>query len=208
MSAKGKALAGIVAVLFIALVVWTVRTIPEAPDRSDPEPSTHVMSYEGNTIREEKDGRKIWALTAEHIQMDLDTKNADMTGITGHFYAEDGRVVDVKASKAHYDAKTKDVTIEDGLAITTSDGASLKSEQLIWTAASGTLTAKGDAYIAKDDMQAKGGSIASTNGFREITMEDHVYIVKGDMQAAGDRLESSDNLQKIKLIGHAHIQKG
>ena len=114
MSTKGKVIAGLVGVVFIALVVWTVQTIPEAPAQPEPS-STRVMSYDGNTISEEKDGRKIWELTAEHIEMDLDSKDATLTGVTGHFYAEDGRTVDVQAAKGHYTAASRDVTIEDGL---------------------------------------------------------------------------------------------
>lgn len=208
MSRKGKILTGIGIVLFLALVVWAVRSVPGAPPAQQNTDPSHVMSYDGNTISEEKNGRKLWELTADHIEMDMDTKNASMTGITGHFYEDDGRVVDVTAQKASYDAQTKNVTIEGGIAITTSDGAALKSDQLFWIADDETLTAKGNAYVAKDDMQASGGSISSSNGFKKIEIDDHVYIVKGDMQATGDKLESDDGIEKIRLIGHAHITKG
>jgi len=207
MSTKAKILAGIVAVLFLALVVWTVQTIPQGTEQTQNEAAKRVMTYDGNTISEEKDGHKIWELTAEHIEMDLDTKSATLTGVTGHFYAADGRVVDVQAAKGHYDAESRDVTIEDGLAITTSDGASLKSEQLLWTSATETLTAQGDAYVARDDMQAQGASIASTNGFKQFTIEGPLYITKGDMQATGDHLATNEDGTRFTLTGHAHIQK-
>ncbi len=206
MSTKGKVIAGLVGVVFIALVVWTVQTIPEAPAQPEPS-STRVMSYDGNTISEEKDGRKIWELTAEHIEMDLDSKDATLTGVTGHFYAEDGRTVDVQAAKGHYTAASRDVTIEDGLHVTTSDGAALQCEKMLWAAATETLTAQGNAQVQRDDMQAQGVSIASTNGFKQFTIEGPLTITKGDMRATGDHLATNEDGTRFTLTGHAHIEK-
>ena len=208
MSRKGKALAAVITLLFIGLVVWTVRSIPTGHLPMQTTDDSRVMSYDGNTISEEKDGRKIWELTAQHIEMNLDTKDATMTGITRHFYAEDGRVVDVKAEKASYDAATKDVKIEDGIEITTSDGASMKSDELLWTAAEDMLTAQGNVYMAKDDMQASGDSITSKDGFNQLTLTGNAYITKADMEASGSSITSEDGLKQFTIEGPVHVSKG
>ena len=79
MNKKGKALIGILVVLLVALIVWAVRTVP-APPASPGQPQT-MMKYDGNTIKEEKDGRVIWELSAEQIDMDTKTQDASLTNI-------------------------------------------------------------------------------------------------------------------------------
>ena len=135
MNGKQKALVALGLLLFVCLVVWAVRTVPETPQvNKDQNDGPKVMSYDNNTISEEKDGVKIWDLTADHIDVDIDTRNAEMTGITGHFYQQDGRSAEVKADHASYDNTSKDIEIDGNVIITTSDGAELTSDQLLWTA--------------------------------------------------------------------------
>ena len=64
MSRKGKAWAALGVFLFACVVIWAVRTVPQAPQKPQLEDGPKVMSYDNNTISEEKDGRKIWELTS------------------------------------------------------------------------------------------------------------------------------------------------
>ena len=71
MSKKAKTLVVLIGAAVIILIVWTVSTIPEPPPATPPEPPGSTMSYDGNTLSEEKNGRKIWDLTADHIDVDV-----------------------------------------------------------------------------------------------------------------------------------------
>lgn len=166
--------------VFAGLVVWAVATVPEIPAKPDaPAENGKVMSYDGNEISEEKNGKKIWDLTAEHIEVNIETRDAVLENLRGHFYAEDGRVVEVKAAKGTYAEATKDIVISGNVEVTNSDGAKLTSDELRWEAQKEILAAVGSAKAVKDDMLA-----------------------------TGDRIESSDGFNKIKISGKAHLRKG
>lgn len=165
--------------LLVGGAVWVVLTVPPAPDKTDFDKNGTVISYDGNEISEEKDGRKIWDLTAEHIDVDVESHKTTMQNLTGHFYAPDGRVTEIKADKGDYDEKSRDVIITGNVDIKNSDGAALSSKELRWQAKEEMLIALGDVRATKDDMRAEG-----------------------------DRMESSDGFNKIKIIGKAHIIKG
>ena len=177
MSIRAKALAAVIAVLAAGLVVWAVATVPDAP-KIVPQPENKTMSYDGNTISEEKNGRKIWELTSEHIEVDVDTQDVTMQGITGHFYAEDGKVAELKAESGVYGGKSKDIKLTGGIVVTYSDGAILVSKEMEWKSQEEILTALGD-----------------------------VKSVREDLLITADKIESSDSFNKVKAVGHAHLEK-
>ena len=179
MSRKGKLWAALGVLLFVCVVIWAVRTAPQPPQKAPVEDGPKVMSYDNNTISEEKDGKKIWELTSESMTVDVDTKNVELTGLSGKFYEEDGRVVSVTAAHGTYDNKTKDIQVAGDVTIETRDGAALTCGKLLWTEAEGKLTAAEDAYIKQDDMQARADRIESTNGFSHFKAIGKAHIVKG-----------------------------
>lgn len=173
----------ILLVLFLmaatGLIVWAVTTVPAPQETQVQTSDSKVMSFDGNTISEEKDGRKIWELTADHIEVDADTQNVKLENVVGHFYMQDGRTVDVQADTGGYDNETKDISISGSVAITTSDGAKLASDELKWTGKESMLAAIGHATVSKDDMQANGNRIESTDGFNKIKIIGKAHLVKG-----------------------------
>ena len=177
MNNKAKALVAGIAMLAVGLIVWAVATVPEVP-KEVPQPEKKVMSYDGNTISEDKNGRKLWELTSEHIEVDVDTQDVTMQGITGHFYAEDGKVAELKADSGVYGGKTRDVKLTGNIIITYSDGAILTSKELDWKNKEEILTALGD-----------------------------VKSVREDLLITADKIESSESFNKVKAIGHAHLER-
>lgn len=178
MTKRNKIIAAIIAVAVIALVAWTVLSIPQPPT-GDQEKKNLTMSYDGNTISEEKNGRKIWEITAEHITVAVDTNDATFENVTGTFYQEDGRSLTVTAEKGNYVKKTNDIKLTGDIFIKTSDGATLKSDELDWSGAEEKLSAVGNAKVTKDDMRANGDRIESTNGFARFKIIGHAHIDKG-----------------------------
>lgn len=174
---RARLLTGAAVAASAALVVWAVSTVPEAP-QVVPEPERKVMSYEGNTLSEEKNGRKLWDLTSENIEVDVDTQDMKLTGITGHFYAEDGKTAELKAKSGVYNGRSKDVKLNDDIIITYSDGAVLTGKEMEWKNEAELLIVSGD-----------------------------VKATKGDALLTADKLEASESFNKIKAMGHAHIER-
>jgi hypothetical protein len=208
MSKKAKTLAVLIGAAVIILIVWTVSTIPEPPPATPPEPPGSTMSYDGNTLSEEKNGRKIWDLTADHIDVDVNTQNVKMENLKGHFYQEDGRVVEVTAKEGTYTAESHDVEIKGEVQISLSDGGKLTSDSLMWSNKEGKLSAIGNVTAEKENMKATGDRVESTDGFSELKIIGNATAQKDDMQAKGDCIESTDGFSKLKITGHAHIDKG
>ena len=113
-----------------------------------------------------------------HIDVDIDSRNAELTGLTGHFYQKDGRSAEVKADHGSYDNETKDIKIDGNVQITTSDGAELTSDELLWTAEQGMLSAIGQAKVSNDTIRAWGERIDSTDGFNKIKISGKAHIEK------------------------------
>jgi hypothetical protein len=177
--ARNKWIYGGGAVLLTGLIIWAVADLPEIPTQTDEPSGPRIMSYADNTLSEERDGRTIWKMTAEKVNVDIDTNNTSMVKIDGTFYSDDGRTLTLKADEGRMDSKTRDVVLSGAIEATTSDGAHLRAKEVKWTAAEGKLSAEGDAEFVRDDIRA-----------------------------TGDRIVSTDNFQQVSVIGNAHIEKG
>lgn len=180
MNKKVKAIIGVVLIILVCLIVWAVRSVPQKPDDESVQVNT-VMKYDGNTIREEKDGKVIWELTADEITMDNNTQNAEMKNIRAHYFGDDGKEVKLTAPHGLYENGNRNIKLDGGVKGTTNDGAELVSKELLWDAKGSKMVATGDVSIARES--------------------EH-------MKAKGDKIESSNSFQKFKITGKAHIEKG
>lgn len=142
------------------------------------EPAT-TMSYVGNSIIEEKDGKKLWELAAETIEIDANTKNIMLKNIKGTFYQDNGGKIDITAPIATMDNKTKDIAMSGKVKAIASDGATFVAEETRWLGKEQLFYGVGDVLVTKDDTVM-----------------------------SGDKIESDKNMVKIKVSGHAKILKG
>lgn len=179
MSSKMKIMAVIGIIALVGLVYWVIQQErqPEKPDTQDNESIN--MSYIGNTISEEKDGKKVWELTAEFIEIDPETKNTVLKNIKGTFYQDNGETVTLTAPKAIYDVNNRNITITEKVKATTDKGATLDADQVIWDSKNEKLLGEGA-----------------------------IKITQGDTVITGDKMESNNGISKIKVMGNAHIVKG
>jgi len=174
-----KYLYGGAAAFLILLIVWAISTAPQPPTSSEVSDAPRIMSYENNTLSEERDGRTVWTLTAQQMTVDIDTQDTSMQGIEGTFYSEDGRTLTLHADEGHMDHETRDVVLTGSVNAAMSDGASLMANELKWTSTEGTLTATGDAQVERDDLRATGDRIMSMDEFRQFRIEGNARIEKG-----------------------------
>ncbi len=182
MSKKGKALVAISSVLLIILIVWAVTNIPEVPTEVRVPLDKRVVNFDGNTISEEKDGRILWTINAENIEMDVDTKDASLTNVKAVFNFEDGRTVELKAPKAVFIDKTHHLTITEGIEGKSSDGGKFSCQEIEWLSEEDMLAMKGDAKLEyeKDKLKASADRIESTNGFKKFKATGKAHFEKGN----------------------------
>ena len=149
MTKTHKILIGIVVAALAALCYWTVHTVPQPADDASPL-EKRVMTYNGNTITEEKDGRKLWELTAESMEVDIDTQDASITNMDAKFYTEDG--AHLRADRLEWKAK------ENQLA----------------------LIGNAELQRDSDAVKAKGDRIESLDGFNKFKIIGHAHLEKGN----------------------------
>ncbi|WP_027406027.1 LPS export ABC transporter periplasmic protein LptC [Anaerovibrio sp. RM50] len=181
MNKMGKVLAGVFAVLLVILIVWAVNGIPEPPEGDGQDPSQRVVNFDGNTISEEKDGKVIWTVTAEKMEMDIDTKDVALVNVKVTYNYNDGQTLELKAPKAIYQEKTHHLEVTDGVEGESSDGGKFSCKEVEWLPDKDMLAMKGEARIEYE--------------------KEHV-------KASGDRIESTNGFKKFRIIGKAHLEKG
>lgn len=150
---------------------------PTAPVAVVEDVST--LSYVGNSIKEEKDGKPLWELGAETIEVDVITKNMKLNNIKGVFYQTNGGKVDITAPEAVIDSKTKEIVMTGKVQVKASDGTTFTAEQTRWSGQEERFYGTG-----------------------------HVLLTKEDTVMTGDNIESDADMAKIKVYGHAKIVKG
>ena len=179
MDTKWKILLSVLGVAFVCLVVWVVMTTPESPPIFDKVEPPTTMEYVGNTISEERNGVKIWELTAEKAIVDIKTQNAELRNLVGHFYQADGKSIELRAKYGIFDNSNKNVHVEGDVTVTTEDGAKLTSGKLDWINNDSMLIATEKVKIAKDDIRASGDRAESSDGFRNFKLKGRAHIIKG-----------------------------
>ena len=179
MENKFKILLVALGIAFIGLVVWVVKTTPDEPPPVEKVEPPKTVEYEGNTISEEKDGVKIWELTADKFTIGIATNIAEMQNIVGHFYQQDGRTIELHADTGTYYGENKNVHLKGHVIVTTSEGAKLTSDNLEWSSVDEIITATDKVKITRDDVFMSGDKAESKDGFRHFKLQGRVHIIKG-----------------------------
>ena len=70
------------------------------------------------------------------------------------------------------DSATRNIVLTGSIEATTSDGASLRAQELKWTSAEGVLTAEGDAEITRDDIRARATASRAPMNSRGLRLQE------------------------------------
>ncbi len=178
-----KQIIGLIAAVIIAVtgvLYWAFSEEIHLPDQNQKaEEKPMAMSYAGNTLSEEKDGKKIWDLTAETIEIDPVTKNTVLKNIQGIFYQENGQTVTLTAPQAIFDNKTRDITISDQVNAKTSDGATFQAKTVFWQGEKQLFLGEGNVIVTREDTVLTGDKLESDAGFIKVKVTGNAHIVKG-----------------------------
>lgn len=181
MNKKNYMLIAAVLIMLIAGIYYILKdedpSQPPAQATNTDQPAN--MSYSGNSIVEEQDGKRLWELGAETIEIDPNTKQAKIKNLKGVFYQDNGGKLEIVALQAFYDTKTRDIVMNGQIKAVSTDGAIFTAENARWT-----------------------GSDRRIYGSGGIT------VIRDDTVITGDRVESDANMQKVKVEGNARIRKG
>ena len=175
---NNKKLIAIVAAIVLALIGLIVYIMKDSSDVGTTQNQNgQLVNFQGADLQEEKDGKLVWALSAEKIEYDPRTKAIVLTNLKGLFYQDDITTT-ITAPHAVLTGDRNSLDIDQGVTATNTDGVEFKTDALHFDNKTKTLTSK---------------SVFTYNG-KDITLP-------------GDKLEGNMSLKKIKAIGNAKLTK-
>ena len=173
---NNKKLIAIVAAIVLALIGLIVYIMKDSNEvNTTQNPSGQLVNFQG--AEEEKDGKLVWALSAEKIEYDPRTKAIVLTNLKGLFYQDDVTTT-ITAPHAVLTGDRNSLDIDQGVTATNTEGAEFKTEALHFDNKTKTLTSKS----------------AFTYNSKDVTL-------------TGDKLEGNMSLKIIKAIGNAKLTK-
>lgn len=165
------------AVLLLGGIAWTVLTIPEPPEESS-DAAPPVMEYQTSVLSEERDGRMLWELRADSMQMDVGTQVTSLIRPVARYYQADGSVLTLTAPEGSYSNLTQNVLLSGGVQATMTDGSELLSESLAWVAGEDRLVATGQAVFRRTDLEVRGDKIEARQAFSVFRAEGNAQVKK------------------------------
>jgi len=152
---------------------------PAQPEQAAAMEQISTMSYVGNSIIEEKDGKPLWEIGAENIEIDVQTRNIRLKNLKGKFYQKNGGKIDITASDAMIDSKSKDLVMTGKVQATASDGTAFTADETRWSGQSERFYGSGNVLLTKDDTIMTGDNIESDADMAKIKVYGHAKIIKG-----------------------------
>ncbi|EGO62926.1 LPS export ABC transporter periplasmic protein LptC [Acetonema longum] len=137
------------------------------------------LKFGGASIVEEQDGRKLWELKSDDIQISAKDKKVYFGNLTAVFHREDGTIVTLEARKGILDSTTKNIQLEGDIKAVSPDGATFMAPLAEF----------------KNDIRC----LFATGGVR---------LIRGDTVITGDKLESDLNTELTRVLGNAKAMKG
>ena len=175
---NNKKLIAIVAAIVLALIGLIVYIMKDSGDVSTTQNQNgQLVNFQGADLQEEKDGKLVWALSAEKIEYDPRTKAIVLTNLKGLFYQDDVTTT-ITAPHAVLSGDHSSLDIDGGVTATNTEGANFKTDALHFDNKTKMLTSK----------------TAFTYDSKDITL-------------TGDKLEGNMSFKQIKAIGHAKLTK-
>lgn len=168
-----------VAVIALGLLFFAFSEDPPLPKAQLPEENSLPLSYSGNTISEERDGKKVWELTAEFIEIDTKSRNTILKNIKGTFYQENGEQVTLTAPKAIYEDASKNIVISERVLAAATNGTTLAADTLLWTNKERLFSGEGSIVIKREDTVIVGDKIESDSEFVKFKVSGNAHIIKG-----------------------------
>ena len=175
---NNKKLIAIVAAIVLALIGLIVYIMKDSNEVTTTQnPSGQLVNFQGADLQEEKDGKLVWALSAEKIEYDPRTKAIVLTNLKGLFYQDDVTTT-ITAPHAVLTGDRNSLDIDQGVTATNTEGAEFKTEALHFDNKTKMLTSKS----------------AFTYNSKDVTL-------------TGDKLEGNMSLKIIRAIGNAKLTK-
>ncbi|MCF0154328.1 MAG: LPS export ABC transporter periplasmic protein LptC [Veillonella sp.] len=140
-------------------------------------PSGRVINFSGADLREEQDGKLIWALTADTIEYDPQTKAINMKNLKGTFNQDDV-VMQLTAPEAVMSSDHKQLDMTGGIHATTSEGVVFDTDALHFDNTKKELSTQVPFTFSGKDVVITGDSVTANMALQKVLVKGNAKLVK------------------------------
>lgn len=177
MNKHWQTLAVIAAVILLACGIYLLfaDSPSEKGNASSKQSDNAVAEFSNSTMKEDKDGKPVWRLTAEHVSISQDKNTARLTGITGYFQNDEIKL-SLKAKEGVLDRAKKTVRLEGTIEASTADGAVLHAENLTYDGNKDILSTDKAFTAERDGKILTADSFTADRVLQEIRAKGHARL--------------------------------
>lgn len=152
---------------------------PASKERVQDELIKHVqlLEFNGADLHEEKDGKLLWAVKAEKIMVNPQTKDAYLTNAKAELH-QNGTTIFVDATKASITDNKTLITLTGHVEAKTADGATFKGEDLVFNMKTQKLESKKAFTYKKGSTKITGDSLTGDMLLKHLKAKGHVKVVE------------------------------
>ena len=137
------------------------------------------MAFSGSNMTEMQDGRKVWDLSARVMEVDTKTQKVYMTDLKGMLFRLDGTQIEITASQAVADPKTRNLELSGGIKMKGSEGTSFSADQGRYVAGERKIYASGSIQVIREDTIMTAKEMETDDRFDLIVVKGNARIIKG-----------------------------
>ncbi len=166
-------------VLISGAFLWYVfRDEPVLPPAIVEQVPDKTMSYSGNELKEEKDGKTIWTVKAEKMNVDGNTGVIKMEIVTAKLYEDNGKVTELVADNAVYHQKKGKLALKGEIQAQSTDGSSLAADTAHYDTKEQILQCDGNVRVNKDGYLISGAHLETDRGMKTVRVSGNAEVIK------------------------------
>ena len=140
---------------------------------------TPGITFSGNSIIEEKDGKLLWELKADSIEVNPETKVLTLFNLQATYHQSPDNIIKITSKEAVMDTKTHDIVMKGAVNAVSSDGTTFQATELRYLNKQNKFHGTGNVVITKSDTIITGEQIESDNKMEKVTIRGNARAVKG-----------------------------
>lgn len=154
---------------------------PSTPAAPSPPPvkpeETPFLQIEGTRLSgTDPQGRRLWDLRAQTLDVDRGQQRIRMTAVTGQFYREGAVQLAFTAPRAVFTIGSKDIELAGGIVARTPDGRTLRAATIRYEGARRTLTATGGVVLAQAGLSIRADQLHTDAGLEQPRFSGNIVV--------------------------------
>lgn len=160
-------------VLLLGVAFW----IFQSNDTKEVSPKGNRITFTGSELKEEQDGKVIWHVKADTVEIDSKTKAVSMNQMVGTFY-RDGTTLTVTALTGTVTGDRKRIDLKGGVKAVNTEGAVFTTEEVEFDNEKKIFTSKTPFTYTNNDTSISGDALVAEMVLERITAKGNAKLIR------------------------------